>query len=519
MTERFQSLYRPSLLASAMLVLAIVQGTSFTLTLAVRSAFASDLAITAVTLLWLLMYVVATTGLIVSSGLNWVTWMVRYRLALTLLLTGAIFSTAWSIDPALTIERVVHLVGTSLIAIYIGFKLPLTHLLKTTAVTLGLIMLASAAAATWLPALGQQDYEGVQVWAGVMASKNTLGFWASISVLMLFSLTFWHASARTRALYVALGLVSALCLYKSVSATSFLSLISAAAVMAYVHLAFSLRMGLIATVITGVMVSIMIGMAFYHIDTAELIGRSGDLTGRAEVWAQTWQLIMDKPLSGFGYGTIWYPTEASVWIQQSLTDFTWVVFHAHNGLLQIASELGLPLTLLMVVLLVQQMVEILYCHFRRQQPGNVLVLGFMVALLVSNYSEARLLIHRELYWILFIALPISMLHQTVALPGRYLSTVTPHWRDFQVSRLRTARERLSHRRGLKKRLRKQRPITIINDSRPSQVAAEPPTLYRKPPLSNPPANIRQNIHTASEPSKDSQDAIQRKLARRKSKVG
>jgi len=116
----------------------------------------------------------------------------------------------------------------------------------------------------------------------------------------------------------------------------------------------------------------VIVVLFQQINTAELIGRSGDLTGRGEVWTQTWKLILDKPLTGYGYGTLWYPTERSQHIQQSLLDFTWLVFHAHNGFLQVASEIGLPLAFVALLMVLQQMVEIVYCQYQRQQTGSML---------------------------------------------------------------------------------------------------------------------------------------------------
>ncbi len=460
----YQARYRTPLLASVILVLTLLQGTSFTLTLAVRSPFAGDLPVTLVTLLWLAMYLISAAALLANFGLNWLTWLVRYRLALILLVAGTAFSTAWSVDPNLTIERSVHLIGTTLLAIYLGFSLPLPQILRIAALTLGLLMLGSALSAWFVPSLGLEEYEGQLVWAGITASKNTLGFWSAITVLLLTSLCFWPLPTARRAGYLALTLPALLCLYYSVSATSVLSLTSAALVMMYLHVTRSLNMGMLSMSVLGLLVAALLGMAFNYIDTAELIGRSGDLTGRGDVWLQTWQLILEKPLTGYGYGTLWYPTDDSVWIQQSLTDFSWTVFHAHNGLLQIASEIGLPLTALALFMILQQMVELLYCQYRRPFPGVLFALGFMVALLVSNYSEARLLVNRELYWILFITLPISMLQQvTITAPHTRFQAPASGAPDNTPGKLAQACERTRQRRSLKKRLLQRRPVIVDND--------------------------------------------------------
>lgn len=493
MIPTYQSPVRTPMFATAMLVLTLLQASSFLLSLAFRGPLASDTLVSMVTMLWLAMYAFATIGLFASFGMNWVTWMVRYRLLLTFVLAGTAFSISWSVDQALSIERSVHLLGTSIVAVYIGFSLPLNRILRISAYVLGFIMLTSVAAALFLPELGMEDYQGVQVWAGTLAAKNTLGFWSAVTFLLTASLCFWTIPNYQRLLFAAVAGLSLLCLYNSVSATSLLALITAGLVMLYLHAAFSLRLSIVAMTMLGVLVAGLVGVAFYFIDIAELSGRSGDLTGRGEVWAQTWKLILERPLTGYGYGTIWYPTADSLYIQQSLTDFTWTVFHAHNGLLQIASEIGLPLAALAVLMIVQQLVEITYCQYQRQQPGVLFVLGFTIALLVSNYSEARLLVNRDLYWIFFIALPISMLHQVSGIAKNQTSTSSglssggPH-------KLREARQRKEEKKVVKERLKNLR---VVNDPDSANQAGD----VANDKLSNATASLRYSQALA-----DKQDA-------------
>lgn len=454
---------RAPLLPWLMLILMLHQASSFTLSLTFRGPIASDTLAALVTKVWLAMYAWSALGLFVTSGINWITWLVRYRLLLICVLTGTAFSVAWSIDSSLTIERSVHLVGTTLVALYIGFSLPLNQILKTSAVVLSLIMITSIVAALLVPELGLEEYQGRLVWAGTLASKNTLGFWAAINFLLCASLCFWTIPTAHRLLYVAGALLSLLCLYNSVSATSLLALLTGGAVMLYLHAAFSLRLSMLAMTFLAALVLCMLGMAFFFIDTAELIGRSGDMTGRGEVWAQTWKLILERPLTGYGYGTIWYPTDDTLWIQKTLTDFSWTVFHAHNGLLQLASEIGLPLTALALIMIAQQLVEIVYCQYKRQQPGVLFVLAFTVALLVSNYSEARLLVNRELYWIFFIALPVSMLRQ-VSVSGLHAehSAGASQATFGNAIKSRKARDRKAYHTTLKERMKQHSGLKVIN---------------------------------------------------------
>ena len=329
MLPNYLSSYRTPPLALLVLLVALIQGTSTSLSLAYH--FAPSLE-PLVNLIWLGTYLLATAGLFASFGVNWITWLIRYRLLLVLLLIGVMGSAFWSLDPVLTVERSTHLLGSTLIAFFIGFTVPLSRIVSISAATFTLLMICSVLMALAFPQYGAEEYAGVLAWRGVMAAKNTLGFWACIAC-MLCTAMIWRRYRSTLSVLVwlvALG-ISFLCLIKSESATSLLALGVAGVVTGGLTIAHRFRLGLIPTLVLAALAVGVSVVMFQQINTAELIGRSGDLTGRGEVWSQTWKLILAEPLTGYGYGTLWYPTEASQHIQKSLLDFTWLVFHAHNG--------------------------------------------------------------------------------------------------------------------------------------------------------------------------------------------
>ena len=400
---------RGSVFAWVVLVLTVLVGTSALHSLVLH--FAPQLGIVTASILWLLLYMLSFLGLMFSQGINWISWMVRYRILLVILLLGTIASVGWSVDAALSAERTVHLLGSSVVAIYLGFMVPLLTILRISAGVLGFIMVASLLAAFGLPELGIENYEGQLVWRGIVNSKNSLGFWSAVSVLLFLTLSDSAGGFMKRMLCYVFALISLFVLLMSDSATSLLAMVVAGSLSLYLYLAFRFQLGFARMTVMAVLFIGLVGLVITNIDTAELLGRSGDLTGRGEVWAQTWKLIMKEPLMGYGYGALWFPNDESIWIQQKFTDFTWVVYHAHNGFLQVASEVGLPLSVIALLMVVQQLIEIFYCQYERQQVGVLFVLAFVIAYLISNFSEARFLVNRELYWIFFLALPISMLRQ------------------------------------------------------------------------------------------------------------
>lgn len=399
---------RGSLAGLVLLVAAVLLGTSTVLQLTQQLAPALS---GGVTVLWLCAYSAAFVGLMAGHGINWISWLTRYRILLVVLILGTMLSIVWAYDTRLSIERTVHLIGSTLIAFYIGFTIPLLNILRVLAVVLGIVFIASTAAALFMPVLGIEQYEGRAVWRGVMNSKNALGFWAAVGVLLYLTLSDSVHTASMRMVCYLMAALSLVLLVFSHSATSLLVMIVAGAFSLYLFIAARFRLSFISMLILAILMIGLVALIGSNISAAELIGRSDDLTGRGEVWRQTWQLIMQRPLTGFGYGVLWFPSDETTWIQESLTDFTWTVHHAHNGFLQVASEIGLPLAAIASLWVVQQLIEIVYCQYQRQQAGVLFVLAFALTYLLSNFSEARFLVNRELFWILFIALPISMLRQ------------------------------------------------------------------------------------------------------------
>ena len=421
------------------------------------------------TLLWLVLYCLALAGLFLSHGINWITWLVRYRLLLVTLLLGSVLLVPWSVDAALSVNRLTHLFGTTLIAVYIGFSLPLNSILKLFAFTLAGLLLLSLLLANLPTSYAWESYNGANALRGVMDNKNTLGFWAGIS-LLLFPWMAWNSQeSLARVIFAALALLALIALWLSHSAGSIIATGAALLALLYIQLARKLALGFLALCLLAILMFVLAGLLASGLDVAELAGRSDDLTGRAEVWDQTWQLIQQRPLTGYGYGTLWFPTASTQWIQERFTDFTWVVYHAHNGFLQIASEIGLPLSALALLFVGQQLVEVLFCQFKHRSAGSLFTLGFLLAFLVSNYTEARFMQSRELFWLFFIALPVCLLRQVELRAGSRQKTPLPEPADDRVRLpdefIPNPESKLARQRATKeaRRLRRQTVARTLSD--------------------------------------------------------
>ncbi len=506
--ERF--LIRP-IPASACALLVVVIFLASTAPLEMILHFAPGAA-PLMTALWLLLYAFAAGMLFLSHGINWISWLIRYRLMLVILLMGSMLVTAWSVAPGLTINRLTHLIGTTLVAVYIGITLPPRTILKTFAAVLAGLLVISLIALPLMPALSLEYHNGSMVLKGILDNKNTLGFWSATGILLFALLAIYPEQYQglprrlftKRALYSAGALLSAVVLILSQSAGSLLSLTASVGVLTFLLLARQFHLSTFPMVILGLLLLILTTLIISGINVASLAGRSSDLTGRTEVWAQTWQLIQQRPVTGWGYGTLWQPTDESIWSQQRYTDFTWIVYHAHNGFLQLASEIGLPLTAVAVLFVIQQTIEALYCQQKKTNAATLFTVGFLVAFIVSNYSEARFMQSRELFWIWFIALPISVVryfNATVQTPSVLASTLRKKRRyraNSDSARSRTAmasvKEEVGLRDLLNRKAQTRRGQTYEHQSY-SAATGSATTRVRKPLRLNKPQKIIRNEPT------------------------
>ena len=420
---------RPTMADVVMLFVALLQGAGVSASL-LGDFLALGAAEAVITGLWLALYGWAALRLLFRDGARWLFWLLRYRLLLVLLVGGVIVSVSWSIDPMLSLRRVIHFAGTALLAFYIGYFFPIRQLLLLIASGLGLLLLASVMAALLLPDLGIQLYEGKLVWKGLFSDKNSLGFSAATAMLLSVMLA-WNATrVAQRLLFLLLAGVAAVALLGSQSATSLVAMSVGLGVMLFLFGVARAGLSRTAAVVLLSIAAVLAILTLKGVDLSFLfsaLGRSSDLTGRQQIWEAVEYLIAQRPWTGTGYGTIWFPTAESEW-QQQMLNLTWVAHHAHNGFFQTASQLGLPATALAIFFLLQLQLEAIaiYLRFPRWLPSLAIV-GFEVAFLIANVTEAYFMVDRSLFWLLQISLPVSLLRSVETVVEDEVTAAPVEW--------------------------------------------------------------------------------------------
>ena len=361
--------------------------------------------------LWLLLYIIVLASLFLNHNIRWINWFIRFRLLLFVILAVTAASMFWSLNPLLTIKRSIHIIGTTLIGFYIGFHFPKKDLILILERILIALMVSGALVAMLLPEWGQQFYEGKYVWKGLLSNKNAFGFVSGIAVLF-FAARLWMTHYPKHLYYLVFLVISCMNVVMSDSATALATLLISIFVVSCFAFTTMLRLHGLITLLLLLTMGCAITVILMAVDLNQLtgvVGRSADLTGRTDVWYKVWTLVEQKPWLGFGYGSIWFPDVDAEQNQQAMLSTTWLVTHAHNGFLQVASELGLPIAFISVLFLVQVLIEPVTVQLRRPSALNLFLIGFLSMIIISNAFEARFLIDRNFYWILFIALPIGLM--------------------------------------------------------------------------------------------------------------
>ncbi|MCW5698922.1 MAG: O-antigen ligase family protein [Rhodospirillales bacterium] len=359
--------------------------------------------------LWVVAYGIALASLFIHFGPRWIFWLAQYfPLAITVIVFACI-SQAWSMHPSNTVARSIHLVGTTLLGIYLGYRFPIKSLFNILLVTFAILIVAGDIFAVIAPTNGRVWYFGVQVWKGLHGDKNAFGFTAILAVLFV-CVRLFSSETPYRTLHFVLIPFILLAIHKSDSATSLGACLIALFVMATFATGTVLRLhGAAAFCLLGTGVVLLIGaLTFISPELlTSIVGRSADFTGRQEVWEGAWEMTQQSPLLGHGYGALWSSTNDTERTLMMLLGMDWAPSHAHNGFLQLSSEMGIPIAIVGSLFLLQMLVHPIVSYFRQPSPVFLLGIGVQIAMLASSLFEARLFLDRNPIWVLYIVFSVA----------------------------------------------------------------------------------------------------------------
>ncbi len=334
---------------------------------------------------------------------------------LIFILTGyACVSLFWSEVPQVTFRRIVALIGTTMVATYIGVSAEPKELFRLLVWVFGICAFTSIIVVLAFPEHGLQSYAGSFAWCGIYGHKNHLGRIMFLSSIVGLGLLLSERGGK-RILFLILAVGSVALLFMSRSLTSVIALV--AGIMAFpVLLGMKLdRLLLVstATFLLEILVWILCvqisDLSYSKVDhiLRYYLGRDITLSGRVLVWELSWQQVKHAFLLGHGYSAFWAgPVSpcAVIWSKLGRT-----VSHAHSGILDLWLELGLVGVAFYASLLIQYVLRL----FRWVQSGvrfesYIFAALFLLSFFLINLVESMVLGRNYFFWIMFVTMLLLM---------------------------------------------------------------------------------------------------------------
>lgn len=361
--------------------------------------------------LWLGCYVFAVTAMVYESRFKWLIWLLRRNRLVVFIIGTAFLSTIWSIDPETSLKRSTHLVGTCLVCVFVISHISAEKIVLVVSQVLLAVLVLNSLFCISNPSIGIVLHEGQLVWQGLTSNKNNLGLVAAISIYLgvVYQLSNWKSKPILSGGLIVIGLGI---LWKTQSMTSLLCVVAGAGtVLLYIFLKrYRISYGVLYLIAIPAFIIILIIVSLFEAnvgDFTKLIGKSETFTGRAPLWLEAWNVTLDRPILGHGYGTIWNPhSEYALELHQTILAIDWEepISSAHNGFLQLSNEIGLVTTGAAFILIVHIFVVHTAQYLGNQRDKSMVVAPFCVLLFVHNTAETTLFRSHELLWLLFLLL-------------------------------------------------------------------------------------------------------------------
>ncbi|GGG92960.1 hypothetical protein GCM10011586_04580 [Silvibacterium dinghuense] len=327
--------------------------------------------------------------------LRWLRAM-RWTLGLALL---AIASSVWSQFPSYTLRRSIPFAMAGLFGLWFALRYPVKRQLSILRMSMLGLALATIIMVILFPGLALDRSTGhVTDWQGIFTSKNACGrimvlataivlgenrgVLRSLPPMLLF--LFVIAMSGSRGAWVIEGGVltvyGGICLMLASTRRS----------------RIVLGMALACFTITAAAVLMT------HLKAAmALLGRDTTLSGRTQIWAQVWPFVITHPLLGWGYAGFWKGLEGEAFRVVAAVRF--IVYHAHNGFLEIGLELG-AVGLAIFLCSYARAWRILWLRMREARDRH-LIWFLLLLLLIGLYDldENTLLIYNGLFWVVYVS--------------------------------------------------------------------------------------------------------------------
>jgi exopolysaccharide production protein ExoQ len=312
---------------------------------------------------------------------------------LTLFLLFCLISALWSEFPFIAFKRWIKVLGHAVMILIVLTDPDPFEAMRTLLKRVGFVLVPlSILLINCYPRWGQgfDPVTGEPSYTGAATDKNALGhlcmivgiffFW---NVLQAFKIK--NRTVRRNELCLSVLLLGLTCwlLKMSSSATSLVTFVVGVLTIGFLGIRFvdKRRVGiyLLAGIFAFAAAESLFGIYENLVPT---LGRNLDLTDRTELWPNLLKL-QPNPIFGAGFESFWMGQR----LDELWARYSWYPNEAHNGYLEIYLSLGIIGVGLFAGVIIETFRKIRRELLSRVEVGR-LRLGFFLAILVYNYTEA-----------------------------------------------------------------------------------------------------------------------------------
>jgi O-antigen ligase len=250
----------------------------------------------------------------------------------------------------------------------------------------------------------QVDFPGA--WRGAYDHKNMLGYVMSVALAAFAGAFLFNPDQRPLWTVAAAGALLLLCM-----STSKTALVAAVIAFGAALIPIAGRRGPAAAVAA----TLAAGIVLYVLATVLLVdggvffralGKDESFTGRTKIWSAVLKEIAERPLLGFGYGSVWENRDVWSPLLRIERRIDFYLPEAHNAWLQIALDLGYLGAALWTFALLGAWARTLAHLYTR--PASLFAFPFLIVFSLHALTEAGALAQNDLVWILFTLVSVRL---------------------------------------------------------------------------------------------------------------
>jgi exopolysaccharide production protein ExoQ len=321
-------------------------------------------------------------------------------------------STAWSIEPGMTLRRAAVILGTTLIGVYCGATYSIAAFQKVVIRSIMVMLIASGAVFLVNPAMVIDPSYGGSL-QGLTEAKNYFAEYLTLLLILVITDDRWPRLRGSRSL-VLLG--GAVLLFLAHSDTAVLSLLPVVIVVIPILLFLRRAPGLAIPVLAIILLVAIVAGIVAPPTTGSVftaVGRDSGMTGRDNIWVVAWQAIEKRPFLGYGFDAYWGSPRGG---QLYATQLGWMVPHSHDGYLETMLGLGMCGLGLVLLAIARTGLDAVRYYWKSQGLASVWPIALIVLLLLHAIAESDLVARHGLPYLVLIAVSIQLAQERKGLP-------------------------------------------------------------------------------------------------------